>query len=351
MEQDTIRGENYCLNCNAIVQGRYCQQCGQENVHLHYGFWGLVKHFIYDIFHFDGKFFKTMRLLLQKPGKVPRNYVEGKRVRYLDPIRMYLFISALTFFLFIFFANYKDSIENIHIIATPLERLAEANRNYELLQSAKDSTAARQNLSILLDTSIYLRLKRNSDTLNNGIPFHIEGEWYAASPLHDSVMFPETNWLQRRISNNMRKKLKNEGEDFNQLILNQTSSIFNMMPYMLFLSLPVFTLILKLLFRRTNHTHFSGHAVFTLYYYILAFCILIVVLLLSQLFRYVDITNLNLIHILSVSVLLIYLYAGMKNFYQEGILTTFVKFLLVVIVSVLVFMGLFYLLTLGSLFF
>src|SRR6476661_5366986 len=102
------RKEKNCLNCGTTVIDRYCHHCGQENVETRESFWSLARHFIYDILHFDGGFFNTMKYLLTRPGYVARQYAEGKRVTYLHPIRMYLFTSAV--FFLIFFAA-----ETIHV--------------------------------------------------------------------------------------------------------------------------------------------------------------------------------------------------------------------------------------------
>ena len=103
MSHQPERKENNCLNCGTLVAGRYCQHCGQENVETKQSAGALVRHFVYDIFHFDGKFFDTMKQLLFRPGYVPKEYVLGKRSSYLDPIRMYLFTSAVFFLVFFFF--------------------------------------------------------------------------------------------------------------------------------------------------------------------------------------------------------------------------------------------------------
>ncbi|RYZ28031.1 MAG: DUF3667 domain-containing protein [Chitinophagaceae bacterium] len=71
------RKEKNCLNCGATVAGRYCQACGQENIVHKQSAWGLITHFVYDIFHFDGKFFDTLKRLLFKPGLVPKEYIAG----------------------------------------------------------------------------------------------------------------------------------------------------------------------------------------------------------------------------------------------------------------------------------
>ncbi|MDI9363304.1 MAG: DUF3667 domain-containing protein [Flavobacterium sp.] len=97
------RKEKQCLNCNAIIYGRFCHVCGQENVEPKESFLYLVKHFLEDITHFDGKFFDTLRYLILRPGFLAYKYMSGKRNSNLNPIRMYIFTSAIvsigTFFM------------------------------------------------------------------------------------------------------------------------------------------------------------------------------------------------------------------------------------------------------------
>ncbi|RYY15778.1 MAG: DUF3667 domain-containing protein, partial [Chitinophagaceae bacterium] len=89
MSHSKERSEKDCLNCGTIVQGRFCQVCGQENIEPKETLWGLVSHFFQDITHFDGKFFSTGKLLIRRPGFLPKEYISGRRARYLHPIRMY----------------------------------------------------------------------------------------------------------------------------------------------------------------------------------------------------------------------------------------------------------------------
>ena len=102
------RKEKNCLNCGTTVQGKYCHVCGQENVEPKETFLGMVTHFFNDITHFDGKFFTTLKDLLFKPGFLSAEYMKGRRMRYLNPIRMYVFTSAI-FFLIFFSVTDPDS--------------------------------------------------------------------------------------------------------------------------------------------------------------------------------------------------------------------------------------------------
>jgi len=75
-------------------------------------FWGLVQHFFYDITHFDGKYFDTLRLLFRRPGYLSKAFMAGKRASYVDPVRMYIFTSAFFFLLFysFFFLAHKEHL-------------------------------------------------------------------------------------------------------------------------------------------------------------------------------------------------------------------------------------------------
>src|SRR5437868_15419462 len=99
------RKEKICLNCGTVIIGRYCHKCGQENIEPREGVWHLVSHFFSDITHFDGKFFTSLKDLVSRPGFLSKEYMRGKRARYLNPIRMYLFTSFI--FFLVFFSLYN----------------------------------------------------------------------------------------------------------------------------------------------------------------------------------------------------------------------------------------------------
>ncbi|MFN3020938.1 DUF3667 domain-containing protein [Chryseobacterium sp. TY3] len=63
----------------------------------------LFTHFIEDLTHYDGQFWGTIKNLLCEPGKLTNTYLEGKRQMYVPPVKLYIFVSFLTFFVFAFF--------------------------------------------------------------------------------------------------------------------------------------------------------------------------------------------------------------------------------------------------------
>ena len=147
------RKEKNCLNCGATVLGRFCQVCGQENVVPKESFWKLVIHFFYDITHFDSNFFYTLKYLLFKPGFLSKEYLNGRRARYLNPVKMYVFTSAI--FFLIFFIIY-DPQKALLFDDTPLtyaERTEKINDlQNELKKKEKDSSILVKEIGLLKDT-------------------------------------------------------------------------------------------------------------------------------------------------------------------------------------------------------
>lgn len=97
---DTHQHAGFCKNCDAATSGNYCHQCGQAT-HLHVP---SAREFLHEfIAHYvalEGKLWRSLKLLLFKPGFLSREYIEGRRVRYIEPLRLYLTFSIIFFALF-----------------------------------------------------------------------------------------------------------------------------------------------------------------------------------------------------------------------------------------------------------
>lgn len=99
MGKSHVRADKTCLNCNYVVENRFCGNCGQENIDTRKTFHHLFVHFFEDLTHYENSFWKTIRNLLFKPASLSKEYLSGKRMSYLAPVRLYIFISFVTFFL------------------------------------------------------------------------------------------------------------------------------------------------------------------------------------------------------------------------------------------------------------
>ncbi len=90
-----------CANCGTALDGRFCHQCGQA-AHVHRSLTHVVEEFLHGITHFDGKAWQTLPMLLFKPGRLTRDYILGKRARYVAPVPLFLLVVFLMFFVFSF---------------------------------------------------------------------------------------------------------------------------------------------------------------------------------------------------------------------------------------------------------
>src|SRR6202165_2142356 len=88
---------SHCENCGAQLTGRYCAQCGQAAVDYRRSFRHVIVDVLDSFLNWDSKFIRTIGLLLWRPGWLTNQFVEGRRVRFLHPLRLYLLVSIVFF--------------------------------------------------------------------------------------------------------------------------------------------------------------------------------------------------------------------------------------------------------------
>ncbi|WP_310496559.1 DUF3667 domain-containing protein [Sandarakinorhabdus sp.] len=104
-------GHGACANCAAPLSGPFCGQCGQR-AHIHRSIFAVFEEFLHGITHFDGKAWKTLPMLLFRPGKLTRDYIMGHRARYIAPVPLFLLVVFLMFFVFSF-VNFGDNLGGV----------------------------------------------------------------------------------------------------------------------------------------------------------------------------------------------------------------------------------------------
>lgn len=90
-----------CPNCDHALEPHYdyCPSCGQENHDIRVPIGHVGYEFIEGITHFDTKIWNTLKSYFTKPGQITKEFLQGKRARYVQPPRFYIFISVIFFFL------------------------------------------------------------------------------------------------------------------------------------------------------------------------------------------------------------------------------------------------------------
>ena len=295
-----------CLNCGTEVAGRFCQQCGQENVEIKESFIQLLIHFVEDLTHFDGKLWKTIKLLLFKPGSLTKYYIEGKRATYLHPIRMYLFVSAV-FFLFIFTGDVPDKPEFINGSPTPPKDIA---------------TGINEGLDLNL----------GSDSVQYKT---VEAYQLAQQKLPEAK---RDGWLDALVKKKgIELNAKYEGDKFKigKALIEKFEHYFSRM---LYVSLPIFAFFIWILYRRNKNHFFVDHIIFSIHIYCALYIILFSVKLINQILELIISKSTGIPVLMVASVIVVYLYMSLRNHFNQSFWKTLLKFLILILLT-LILMG------------
>lgn len=343
MSHSQLRKETDCLNCGATVQGRYCHVCGQENIEPKETFWHMFTHFFYDITHFDGSFFTTLKDLLFKPGFLSREYMLGRRKKYLHPVRMYVFTSAV--FFLVFFSLYHVSEKDIGMNDNK-SKLQEGIKTVKQ-EAFKDAKTAEDSANVLAGLELLgLNGKKTAnkvDTLatpkqstKGGVKFTVSRDFddYNSVEQYDS--------LQKTLSSSkrdgavgklvMRKliglNLKYEG-DQRKMFTEFINTFLHSIPYLLFVSLPLFALYLRLLYlRKRREYYFADHGVFLIHLYIFTFLFFLLYFGLDKIENKTEWRGVGVIQGILMLAGVLYAIIAMRNFYRQGWGKTILKFIL-----------------------
>src|SRR5438876_4425306 len=95
----------HCENCGAPLTGHWCAKCGQPAIDYRRSFRHVIADVLDSFLNWDSKFFATIGLLITRPWRLTNEFLAGKRVRYVHPLRLYLLASILFFFAVNYWAN------------------------------------------------------------------------------------------------------------------------------------------------------------------------------------------------------------------------------------------------------
>lgn len=346
MSHTPLRKEADCLNCGATVQGRYCHICGQENTEPKETVWHMVTHFFYDITHFDGSFFVTLKDLLFKPGFLSREYMLGRRKKYLHPVRMYVFTSAV--FFLVFFSVFHLSETNISTNSNdkPNEGLTIRGKALKKAKTKEDSANIIKGLELMgykddtvknsSDTSVYKKGNKNG-----GFNFSVGSDVskYSSVKEYDSVQksLPE-NKRDAGIIKPITRKSVELNEKYNgdqkKIAVEVINKFVHSFPYLLFVSLPLYALFLKLLYiRHRKEYYFADHAVFLVHLYIFSFLFLLFYFGLDRLADKTHWRGIGVVQTILILTGLFYTLKAIKNYYRQGWGKTIFKFIIFNILS------------------
>jgi hypothetical protein len=276
-----LRHEKNCLNCGHFVEERYCTHCGQENLEPTESFSHIIGHFFADITHFDSKFFITVKDLFLRPGFLTREYVAGRRMTYLNPIRMYIFISAL-FFLALFTGRKEYT-------PPPAE-------------TTKDSKQK--------DESVFLRMG------DGVVIIDMTENKYNTVHEYDSVQatLPDSA-KEKGIMHWVLRHNVGEKEKRGTAKIHIEVDISHDVPKLMFLLLPLFALYVGWFYSRKRY-FYVNHAIFSVHFHSFVFLLMLFFILLSKLIPgdWIDI----ILGLSAIILAFIYLVAALHGMYGQS---------------------------------
>src|SRR5690349_8329116 len=94
------KGEHHpvCADCGVQTVGKFCHACGNAS-HVHRTLLHLGEELLHGVMHFDSRTWRTLPLLVFRPGRLTREWCLGKRTRYVSPLAIFLFTIFVMFML------------------------------------------------------------------------------------------------------------------------------------------------------------------------------------------------------------------------------------------------------------
>ena len=269
MSHRKYRKETNCLNCGSEVTSKFCPECGMANIETKENFFHLVGHFISDYLHFDSKFFRSLIYLFTRPGFLTRQYWDGKRLKYILPLRLFFFITII--FVLVSSAFYNKFGDEM-----------------------KTRMVRTDSVFIKYDTS---RLIGMHDTVTLYVP--------EAKDTLSVKEIKEAKVTEGRLIQKMR---------------GGVDAFFIYLKYVMFFLLPVYALVFKLLYRRRN-TFYVDHLVYVMHLQSFMFCALMILLFLP----FVLPQSLDILQRIALFVLFVYIGLSLHYLYKQQWWKTLLK--------------------------
>ena len=310
-----------CLNCGTELVGQYCGQCGQRATSRFISIFELLRDAFGDLFELDSRLWRTVLPLLIRPGLLTKDYLEGRRARYMPPFRMYLVLSVV-FFVVAFF-NPEDEFA---ILYEPVaESVSDAQSPDEELSDEELSDDALSDDEAEKDPSFNITLDDEEDDQSVNITFDEETGMLGTCTLGDFDMGDAPDWLKRRMT---PERLKNVCERINDAgRKGLQSAILSNIPAALIILIPLMAFVLKLLYPLSRR-YYVEHLLFFVHFHAFVFLILTLQILVARFGAWIEIveTIFTLIVVAAALYIPVYLFIAMRKVYAQGRVITFLKY-------------------------
>jgi len=374
-----------CENCHQPLMGPFCGQCGQQAESTLKYFWVVIMHLLDDIFSFDSRATRTIFPLVTRPGFLTNQYIAGKRVHFVPPLRLYLFIS-IVFFITL---NFLVSLENNKILtvnnnqttitqikkhltlleASRLSAIKKSPRNTnELLEISSETSKFQTFLDDMNkdysidknktladitsklvkielkqlnnDQALSKELKKRYELLKSNITNVKNGEEItdvdkpvtfgnnADGTLSFDFLSKESN---EKLNVFVKSLVKKAEKTFHSDPTPLVQEAIGKLPQLMFILLPIFALLLKIMFLFSKRLYME-HLTVALHSHSFIFITILLVELLDIVYDYSETALPSLTGTIEFAIkalliwIPIYLFIMQKRVYKQGYLFTFIKY-------------------------
>lgn len=248
----------HCRNCGQRLNpwDRFCSQCGQETADHPPGFWEFVHEWVLHYVAVEGKLWKSLWALLTRPGFLTQEYLAGRKLRYVLPLRLLLSFGLL-FFVVLKFSATPD----VKWSTVPLDL------NRPLVNVSVDRGTAPQASP---GTAATNRPQAGTERAERH---------RAPAPNTLQVTEKEMASLPAFLREPVQRAAKRLAANRDAFLAQLKGTLLSLAPYAVLLSLPIFAGMLKLLFPRTVY---GAHFVFAVHLHAAWYLMLLLVLLLGS---------------------------------------------------------------------
>jgi len=291
------RLEDQCENCGALLNGPYCSQCGQKAADRIVPIWHMINEALEAVIELDLRVLYTLPKFLFLPGRLTKEYINGRRKRYIRPFRLYLFSTFLLFAVIAF-----TTTGNFGFVLDPqgMARFNPPNTALAASTTPDPDTTEERDASMFGDPD--RRKKMAQQIRSDSTSINVE--------LYDD---PAANENMERV---LRTKVAQAIEDPWEAV----SSAIDRGPYLMFLLLPIFAFLLKILYIRRGRLYVE-HLIFSLHVHAFSFFAFTAGLLLDQ-------SSIGWLQATAPWVdasPLLYLVLAMSHVYEQGLIKSAIK--------------------------
>jgi len=316
-----------CLNCGTRLSGQYCGTCGQRSVSRLISIWQLLAEAFGDLFELDSRLWRTLRPLLIRPGQLTRDYLLGRRARYMPPFRMYLVLSVI-FFVVAFF----DPRDDLGLLfepepaPTPEEEAARNSAAEQKRQEILDELASG---GIILEETVPAeRLDEvHAELDDDDESFQLDMTDPEAQCNIDSAGIADwPDWFKRRLTPARleavcKRVLADNGSTFLDLLIDN-------IPVALIVLMPLMALMLKILYPLSRR-YFVEHLLFVVHFHAFFFLILTLQILFSRTMAMLSVPQgaSGLVIVAAALYIPVYLYKALRRVYAQRHIFTIIKYI------------------------